>query len=427
MTKSLSTSLTRFIPMAISYMGSGSALLASSVAQLLTFAILARFLGVAQFGTYAVITAIINVGVQLCGLGAQESLIRRVAQAPESYPRLIGHAAILSVISGAVLFVIGMIVLPLAAPASEDLATTLVTSALLLFSNLFLLKAISLSTQAFIAHSRFGAANRLDVIFAFVRTTAAVLGCMVFGVSSVAEWAWWFFGAHFVMAGFAIWQVGPLGLPKLTILKEEIRIGFLFSTQFVFRAIRGNADLLILGTVAGAEILGSYSVARRILESSFLSIEALNRLIYPGSAAKAANGIHNAWQRTRKVAVAAVGISIASAMAIFIIAPFLPLLFGDEYVSLVWLTRVLCWVVVPMGAYAAALEVLGAAGLQGSRAAILNSGNLVGSAIVALATYTFGIFGTLTSYYLVEIAVGIASWWVLAHHVSVHRARSLSL
>ena len=413
-----------FFPMLISYMGSGGALLASSAAQLLTFAILARYLGVEQFGLYAVITAITNIGVQLCGLGAQESLIRRVAQDQSMFPTMLGHTYILSAASGVVFVAAGMVVLPLVAPVSPDLGTTLTASALILSANLILLKVISLSTQSFIAHSRFASANAIEIVFAVTRTGAAVLGCMVFGVSTIAEWAWWHFGAHLVVAILALWSIREYGKPRFTIVREEIRIGFLFSTQFLFKAIRGNADLLVLGAVASSEILGSYSVARRILESSYLSVEALNRLIYPGSAARAAGGVHHAYERTRKVAIASAAIATASAVVIFILSPFLPILFGEEYVSLPWITQAICWIVIPMGIYSTALEALGAAGLQGARATIWNTGNLLGTAIVGLATWLAGITGTLASYYLVEIAIAIAAWWVLLHYVGQHRARA---
>lgn len=417
-------SITRFIPMLMSYMGSGGALLASSIAQLLTFAILARYLGVEQFGLYAIITAITNVGVQLCGFGAQESLVRRVAQDEGIFPRMIGHAYILSAISGVALVALGMAILPLAAPVSADLTTTLVASAVILVTNLLLLKVISLSTQSFIAHSQFASANRIEVLFAVTRTVAAVLGCMVFGVADVAQWAWWHFAAHLVVAIVAIWAIRGFGAPRWTIVRDEIRIGLLFSTQFLFKAIRGNADLLVLGAVASSEILGSYSVARRILESSYLSVEALNRLIYPGSAARAVSGVHHAYERTRKVALAAAVIATGSAIAIFVLAPFLPILFGADYISLPWLTQAICWIVIPMGIYSTALEALGAAGLQGARATIWNTGNLLGAGVVGLATWQAGIMGTLVSYYLVEIAIAIAAWWVLMHYVSRHRARA---
>lgn len=411
----------RLVPMLMLYMGSSGSLLASSAAQLLTFAILARYLGVEQFGLYAIITAVTNVGVQLCGLGAQESLIRRVAQDPGMYPRMLGHAYILSAASGIVLFLLGLAILPVVAPVSDDLATTVVAMALILASNLILLKIISLATQSYIAHSQFATANRIEVMFAVVRTVAAVLGCLVFGVASVAGWAWWHFAAHVAAAAVALMATRRLGRPQWAVVRDEIRIGLLFSTQFLFKALRGNADLLVLGVVASSEILGSYSITRRLVESSYLSIEALNRLIYPGSAQIAVSGIHNAAGRIRQVLLAALLISLGTAMVMFLLSPWLPLIFGAEYVSLVWLTRALCWVVVLMAVYVVALEALGAAGLQGARAAILNTGNILGAGLVALATWQWSIGGTLVSYYVVELGIAVAAWIVLLRKIRSHR------
>ncbi len=78
--------LGHLVRLGLAYMASGGALLMSSAAQLLTFALLARHLGVEQFALYASITAVTNLGVQICGIGSQESLIRRVAQDRGMFP-----------------------------------------------------------------------------------------------------------------------------------------------------------------------------------------------------------------------------------------------------------------------------------------------------------------------------------------------------
>lgn len=408
-------------------MASGGSLLASVAAQLITFAVLARFLGVEQFGLYAAMTALTNVGVQMCGLGAQESLIRRVAQDRAMYPVMLGHATLLSAGSGIVLVLIGLMVLPVMFHVSNDVLINIETAALILVTNIMVLKAISLPTQAFLAHSDFASANKIDVFYALSRTAAAVLACFVFGVSTTAQWAYWHFGVHAVVAGVAMFSIRGLGRPRFELVRSEIRIGVLFSTQFIFRALRQNADMLVLSAVTGAEVLGSYSLARRILDSSYTSVEALNRLIYPGSASAAVNGVHGALERTKKVLVAAFAIAAASATAIFVLAPLLPWLFGEEYVSLVGFTRILCWAVIPTAIYAVALEALGASGLQGARAAILNSTNLVGAGVVALATWWFAANGTFAAYYLIEITTAVIAWVVLLHFAQVHRAQAAAI
>jgi hypothetical protein len=77
--------------MIVSYLLSSGSLAAASLAQLVTFAILARALGPAEFGLFVQISAVTAIAVQICGLGASDCLLRRVAREPASYPDLLGH------------------------------------------------------------------------------------------------------------------------------------------------------------------------------------------------------------------------------------------------------------------------------------------------------------------------------------------------
>ena len=185
-----------------------------------------------------------------------------------------------------------------------------------------------------------------------------------------------------------------------------------FSIPFILRAIRQNADLLTLSLVTTAEIVASYSVARRILESSYLSVEALNRLMYPGSARAAANGLHKAMDRIRKVLFAATGISLAAATTVFLLAPLLPYLFGHEYLTLVSFVRSLCWVVVPLGMWSIAVEALGAAGYHAARASVMGLGSILGAGLAAWATWYAPPMGTVVSFYVIEIAMVAVAWAV---------------
>ena len=357
----------KLIPMALSYMGSGGSLITSSIAQLATFAILARSLGTEQFALYVTITAFTNVAVQICGFGVQECIVRRVARDPADQPRMMGHALILTTGSFLVLFIIGLI-----------------------------------------------------------RLIAALLGCLVFHVDSVAAWSMWYFTAHAIVGLAAVPLIWRLGAPKYTIVREELKIGALFSTQFIFKAIRQNTDLLVLGMFTSAEIVGSYGVARRVLDSSYLSVEALNRLIYPGSAVALMNGFHSAYGRVLKVSMAAIVISACAAIAVYILSPLMPVLFGADYPSMVEFTRTLCWVVVPMAIGSVALEAFGAAGRQDIRAVIYNSANIGAAVLVAGAIFLLGIDGAFASSYAVEILTAIAAWMVLMRFVQADRIRGLT-
>ena len=170
--------------------------------------------------------------------------------------------------------------------------------------------------------------------------------------------------------------------------------------------------------------MSSYSVARRMLESSYLSVEALNRLIYPGSAKATAAGLHHAFERVRKVLLAATSISVAAAIAVFVLAPVLPYLFGKDYVSLVSFVRILCWVVVPIAMWAVAMEALGASGHHPARASVMGLGSVFGAALTAWATWYAPPAGTFISFYVIEIAMVIVSWAVFLRFVRRDREQA---
>lgn len=399
--------------MGLSYMASGGSLMVSSIAQLLTFAILARVLGVDEFSVFIAVTAITAVAIQVCGLGAQEALVRRVARDPALYPQFLGHNLLLSGLSGAALVALGLIILPQIMPLAPDPLTNIGLYALLLGANIVLARIILLVEQIFIAHSDFAAANRNVILYALGRLAAAVLGCLVFGADTLAEWIVWAFAAHVVIAAICIRSVLGLGRPQWGLRLEEIRNGLLFSTPFILRALRQNVDLLLLAALTSAEVVASYAVARRIVDSGYLSVEALNRLVYPGSAAATRKGLHHALGRFRKVLGASVGIGVLTVIAIIVAAPLLPWLFGAEYVSLPLFAQILAPTIVLMAGWATAVEALGSSGHHIERAVIFNGGVGLGGLVIALATWLGGIEGTFIATYLTELGMALAGWFLL--------------
>jgi O-antigen/teichoic acid export membrane protein len=409
--------------MALSYMGSGGSLITSSFAQLVTFAVLARSLGANEFALYVTITAFTNVAAQICGLGTQEPLTRRVAQNPADHARMMGHSLLLTAGTGLVLMLVGLVALPIIVPVSSDAGMNLLTIGLLLVSTVLILRFVSLATAVYIARSEFVVANTLEISFGLVRMIAALLGCFVFGVTTVTDWAVWFFGAHLLAGIAAAWLIWRLGRPRYEIVREEVKIGALFSTQFILKAVRQNTDIVVLGLFTSAEIVASYGVARRVLDSSYLSIEALNRLIYPGSAVALMAGFHSAFGRVRRVLGAGIGIAIAAAVAVYLFAPLMPVLFGEEYRSMVGFTQIMCWVVIPIAISSVALEAFGAAGRQDVRAFIYNGANIIAAIIGAIGAYVAGAQGAFASLYLVEIGVAFVACFVLWRFVEIDRGR----
>ena len=266
--------------MIVNYLLSSGSLAAASLAQLMTFAILARALGPAEFGLFVQITAVTAIGVQICGLGAPDCLIRRVAREPASYPSLLGHNFLLIGVSGIVLVLGGIAAMSSWTRMGSGPEIAISTIALLFFGNVVLVRLILLVETVFLSLGEVRAANRSVVGFAIARTATAVLACIVFHTSSLSEWAIWQFCGHLLYAMLGLRWLRPLGRPRFAILREELRSGILFSSQFVVRAIRANVDLFVIGLFTPIETVGSYGRSVILIGrfEPFLLVESLASL-----------------------------------------------------------------------------------------------------------------------------------------------------
>ncbi|MGU3574487.1 oligosaccharide flippase family protein [Brucellaceae bacterium C25G] len=403
-----------FRQMFLSYVASGGSLITANVAQLITFAILARSLGAEQFGLLVIILAITAIANHICGLGSAESLLRRVSQNKQIYTVMLGHCISLIVLSGIPLILLGMSVLPLWFELSAQGHFNEISILLLLTTNIVLVRFILLVEQIYMAHGQYQSANLSVIGFAFARMFTAIIACLVFNANDLFTWAIWQFVCHVIVMVVYYYWILKLGKPVYRIIRQEIPLGIHFSSQFVLRTIRQNIDLLMLSFFMPAGFVGTYAIVRRIIDSSNLSIEAMNRLAYPRLASASLRGLQNAYEITKKLQIAALGIGFATSLSIFICAPLLPYLFGPEYDALVYYTRVLCWTNIFFALWAVPIETLGAAGRHAHRSAILNSANVLGVLVLTLATWAYPPQGTFAALYIIDIGLAIAAWICLS-------------
>lgn len=402
------------VPKLMVYAGSSASLLAASLLQLVAFAILARSLGVETFGALVAINAVSTIAVQFCGLGANEPLVRRVAQNQAAYPKFLGHVIILSVLSGAAVVLVLLGVFPRFLPENLTAGEAIWISFLFAFTNILLLRGIMMAEQIFIAHEDFNRANLAVFSIGVMRALSAAIACFGFGVTTLQDWAYWHVGGHVLLLVLTTLSVSRLGRPVFEIQVDEIRRGLLFAWAQLSLALRQNVDLLVLGLIAPPALVGSFGVAKRIADTSYLGVNALNRLVYPRLAVAMTDGMKDGIGLSKRVLGAAVAISIVTAIAVYIVAPVLPLLFGAEYADMVPFLRALCFIVVPFAIVTVGAEILGAAGHAGVRALMFNM-TLIGSVFIGLMTYLFSVEGTIAALYAVELALAIGFWFAVRY------------
>lgn len=402
------------LPLAMTYLGSSASLVASSIMQLITMAILARTLGVAQFGHFLTMTALATIAVHICGLGASEPLVRRVARDPSLYPRALGHNLILIGATGIALSLALVAVLPFWVRVADDTAGNIWGIAIFVVANVVVLRIILLAEQAYIAHMQFTRANIINMSLAVTRLVSALVACYLVGISSLAQWIEWQAAGLVALAVVVVvFALRPLGAPRWGLMREEIGQGVFFSTAWAVRTLKQTGDILVLGLVASPSVVGAFGLSRRIVETSGLTLDALFRIMYPRLSRAMEPGIGSGLWLARRLLVASAAIAVVTAVALYIVAPLGPLMFGTQFTGMVGYLHAMCWLLIPAAFTGTGSEVLGASGQHGVRASIYFS-TVAGVGLIAIMTYFFATPGTVLALYVVEVALSLAFWLAIA-------------
>lgn len=400
-------------PAALLYFISTASLLLGIAAQLLGFIVLARFLGAGQFGQLMTITAATAIALSITGLGTEEVMLRRCVREPTLYPKLLGHSLTLTLISGSLLSFFTLAGLHMLVHVAASPLRSIETLSIFAFSNIVLARCIILTESIFVAKKQIMYANIVVTGFAVARMLAAVIGCFVFGVNRLETWALWHGGIHIVGTITCIGLLWRYGAPQWCVLREEIWRGIHAATPQLVSSQRQNIDRLVLTVVVSPVTVGAYSVASNIVQYSLVTINSFSRLFYPQLAIAGMNGASATLQLAARYLVIIVGLGVINSIALFVIAPFLPWLFGKEFVESIHYLMVLCWLPILVAIHNIAYDALGAAEKHGIRALFYNTTGIIGIGLIAGLTYLYGVNGAFAGIFIAYAFLCVAMWLCL--------------
>jgi O-antigen/teichoic acid export membrane protein len=404
------TVLARMVPAGIIYVTSTGSLLLGQVAQLIGFVVLARFLGVQQFGDLMTITATTAIGLGICGLGTDEVMLRRYVRQPALYRKLLGHSIILILSSGIFLSLFAVVGLQLLLAVSASPLNSIETLSIFALSNIVLARWITFVEWIFIAKQRITYANIVNAGFATARALTAVIGCLFFGVNKLETWAIWHGGIYILGALACVAALWRYGAPQWCVLRDEFWRGLHFSTPILIDSLRQNIDRLGLAVVASPVTVGAYSVASNIVRYSLVTVNSFSRLFYPKLASAGVNGASETLKLATKYFFVIVGIGIMSSIGLFVIAPLLPWFFGREFGDSIYYLMVLCWVPVLYAIAIMPYDAMGAAEKHSVRALVFNTTGLFGCGLIAGLTYLFGVNGTIAGVLISQAIICVTMW-----------------
>jgi O-antigen/teichoic acid export membrane protein len=383
------------------------------VAHTIGFVILAKTLGPLQFGLLTIITTVANFGLVWSGLGSGELLRRKVARDRATYPEVLGHAVSILTLTGATIGVALAIGLAFTVEVADDFFTNLLVMLLFVASNMTMFAWINLTEQILLAHNDVARANLVNVASGLGRAIAAIVACYVFKITQLQQWVFWHFGFYLIIAVGCTIAIGSLGRPSVGIIWGELRRGLTITATALFMFMRRNADVLALAAVAPPSVVGVYGVARRIVGTADVVSASLDRLVYSNLAVAGAKGAGQTLRLASRYALIAAVLCGATSIALLIVAPWVPVVFGKQFADAVLPTQILAGVLILTSLQNLASDALNAAEQHEMRFVAETSAGLAGTGLLVALTLAFALPGILFAIYLSGLLGVVALWSML--------------
>lgn len=369
--------------------------------QILSFGLVAAFMGAIEFGRFATVVAVVGVIATFACWGGDQLLIRRVARDHREFPRALATAFAFLALAGTPLVVAAVGIAPVLVTEATALHLVLpVVVSDVVFANLNTL--VVASYRAFDQPAR---ATWSNLNFSGARLVAAIAWVLLAPNHDAVSWAGFYCAASAIAAVVGVPRLcRRLGMPVWDIAWREAREGFHFAAYQGSAVIYMNVDKPLVAILSNLSVAGTYAAAFRIAEAAALPLRALFYAVCPDFFRFGASGIHRNVKFALELLPVCLGSGLLGALGLVVIAPIAPALLGASYANtyvilLIFAARPMISAVENLG-----VDVLSTSGYTGSRAlmtlalplvkiggclALVPPYGAVGAAIAELVTLAF--------------------------------------
>lgn len=380
------------------------------------FILIARTLGVTEFGRLAAALAIVAIAVPFATWGSGSLLIRDVVRDSRSFAFAWGSVLLTIAVVGSGLVVIatgGGALLLRGIPARLLFVIAL--------SDLVFGRFTDSCTQAFQGFKNLRATSLLLMVPGTVRLAAAVAYISTRG-GSAQDWSYWYLGASIVgafVAGPIVWF--RLGAPMFDIPRTlgRMKEGLYFAIGLSSETIYGDIDKAMLSRLSSLGATGIYAAAARAVALAFVPIYSILQATYYRFFAHGESGLVGTITFARRLVVPFVVVGSLAAAGIWLLAPLAPSILGNGFSESVSALRWLAVVPLLQSLYYLAGDTLTGAGFQRARSvmqlgvAVIN----VGLNLYLIPRYSWrgAAFATLAC----DLTLIILLWGTVARLVRV--------
>ena len=339
------------------------------VVQALYFTVIARGLGVANYGAFVGVVAFVALVYPFASAGRGNLLVQNVARDKSSFASMWGAALLACGVLGSLFIGLILCFYRFALPPSIPGLLVLLVAA----SDIIGLNLIVISGQAFQSFEQLRWTAAFYAMITAGRLLGALLLLSVRHSPTPLQWGYVYFGSTALVCSIACYLVcTKLGIPRLTIPGswEEVREGFFFSISVSAQIIYNDIDKTMLARLSSLEATGIYGAAYRLIDVSFTPINALTTATYPILFKKGIDGLSSSWSYAKPLLFRASIYACLVVVVTWLCAPFVPYILGSEYAGTTDALRLLAPLCLLKAAHYFLSDSLTGAGYQWLRTCI---------------------------------------------------------
>lgn len=338
--------------------------------QTVYYVFLARVLGAEQFGVFIGLLAFTGFFHPFVGWGYDSILIRSVARDKKTYPHSLGLSIVVHGVSGVAMLLLSMLVNEFF--FREPFFFILLFNVMVAES---LLRITEFYGRAFQAFERLNAASKIWAVSALFKLLAVAFFWLIGEDHSVILWSWYYLAGSligvFVTTGATFLK---LGTPSFRSYSGSLRFdfweGFAFSISRVSTVIYSDVDKFMLLKLSGQYAAGIYSAAYQFIKAAYFPILSVFLASYPKFFQKGFQGATKIWAFIKKVLLLTGSLGLLVSAILFVAAPLVPVILGEDYTEAVQILRWLAIVPFLQSIYVAFADALSGADLQKLRSTI---------------------------------------------------------
>jgi O-antigen/teichoic acid export membrane protein len=390
------------------------------------FVIIAHALGAEQYGAFVSTAALVAIISPFASLGIGNLIVKNLSRNRELFEIYWGNSLFVILVFG--LFWIALLVSVSRFFLPDALSMRIVL--LIAVSDLLFAKIIDTAGRIFQSVQRLSGTGLINVTLTLFRFLAALIVVYTIPSLTAEDWAHYYLASTLLAAVFSVILVYRVfGTPKLDLprLKLEAAEGLFFSISIAGQNVYNMIDKVMLAQLSTLAATGIYGAAQRMTEIVFLPIRAMLQAAYAKFFKHGETGVGGSLKVARRIIPLAFLYGAAAAIGVFLAAPLLTLLLGNEYEEAVNALRWMSAIPFLKSMHFIASDTLSGAGFQGIRSIFILITAVVNIFANIWLIPLFSWKGAVWASLLANTFLMVALWTVVTGHYMREASRSRNI